>query len=97
MRGRGSKGLKSLHFGSPLASLLFAQNAVSPDGTAAHEKPTATSQMRKVNYGRFLVRYEDDGVEEWLGLPGDAFNNNARGSWRVDQDFEATGGIEGAL
>ena len=52
-------------------------------------------QMRKVNYGRFLVRYEDDGVEEWLGLPGDAFNNNARGSWRVDLDFEACGGIEG--
>ena len=52
--------------------------------------------MRKVNYGWFLVRYEDDGVEEWLRLPGDAFNNNARGSWRVDLDFEASGGIEGS-
>jgi len=30
-----------------------------------------------------------------LGLPGDAFNNNARGSWRVDLDFEARGGFEG--
>ena len=29
-------------------------------------------------------------------LPGDAFNNNARGSWRVDLDFEASGGIEGS-
>ena len=28
------------------------------------------------------------------GLPGDAFNNNARGSWCVDLDFEASGGIE---
>ena len=30
----------------------------------------------------------------WLRLPGD-INNNARGSWRVDLDFEASGGIEG--
>jgi len=51
--------------------------------------------MRKVKTGWFLVRYEDDGVEKWLGLPGDAFNNNARGSWRVDLDFEASGGNEG--
>ena len=53
-------------------------------------------QMRKVNIGWFLVRYEDDGAEEWLGLPGDAFNNNAAGSCRVDLDFEARGGIEGS-
>jgi len=38
---------------------------------------------------------EDGGVEELLRLPGDAFNNSARGSWRVDLDFEASGGIEG--
>ena len=54
------------------------------DGTAAHKKPTATGQMRKVNIGWFLVRFEDDvshdGVEEWQRLPGNAFNNNARGS-----------------
>jgi len=43
------------------------------DGTAAHKKTTATGQMRKVNVGWFLVRYEDHGVEEWLRLPGDAF------------------------
>ena len=48
-----------------------------------------------MNIGWFLVRYEDDGVEEWLRLPGDAFNNNARGSWRFDLDLEASGGIEG--
>jgi len=65
------------------------------DGTAAHKKPTATGQMRKVSIGWFLVQYEDGGVEEWLRLPGDAFNNNARGSWRVDMDFVASGGIEG--
>jgi len=65
------------------------------DETAAHKKPTATGQMRKVNIGWFLVRYEDNGAEEWLRIPGDAFNNNARGSWRVDLDFEASGGIEG--
>ena len=66
------------------------------DGTAAHKKPAVTGQMRKVNIGWFLVRYEeDDGVEELLKLPGNAFNNNARGSWRVDLDFEASGGIEG--
>ena len=69
---------------------------VAADGTAAHKKPTATDQMCKVNTGWFLVRYEDDGVEEWLRLPGDAFNNNARGSWRVDLNFEASGGIEGS-
>jgi len=34
------------------------------DGTAAHRKPTATGQMRKVKTGWFLVRYEDSGVEE---------------------------------
>ena len=28
------------------------------DGTAVHKKPTATGQMRKVNTGWFLVRYE---------------------------------------
>jgi len=33
-------------------------------GTAAHKKPTATGQMRKVNYGQFPVRYEDGGEEE---------------------------------
>jgi len=67
------------------------------DGTAAHKKPTATGQMRKVNTGWFLVRHEDGNniAEEWLRLPGDAFNNNARGSWRVDLDFEASGDIEG--
>ena len=65
------------------------------DGTAVHKKPMATGQMRKVNIGWFLVRYEDDGVEEWLRLPGDAFNNNAHGSWSVVLDFEASGGIEG--
>jgi len=65
------------------------------NGTAAHKKPTATGQMRKVNIGWFLVLHEDGGVEEWLGLPGDAFNSNARGSWCVDLDFEASGGIEG--
>ena len=52
-------------------------------------------QMRKVNYGRLLVRYEDDGVKEWLKLPGGTCNSSARGSWRVDLDFEACGGIEG--
>ena len=65
------------------------------DWAVAHKKPTATGKMRKVNYGRFLVRYEDDGSDEWLRLPGDALNNNARGSWRVDLDFEASCGIEG--
>ena len=65
------------------------------DWTVAHKKPTATGKMRKVNYGRLLVRHEDDGSDEWLRLPGDALNNNARGSWRVDLDFEASCGIEG--
>jgi len=68
---------------------------VAADGTAAHKKPTATDQMCKVNTGWFLVRYEDDGMVEWLRLPGVAFNINARGSWRVNLDFEASGGIEG--
>ena len=65
------------------------------DGTATHKKPTATGQMRKVNIGWFLVRYEDDGMGEWLRLPGNAFNINARDFWRVDLNFEASGGIEG--
>jgi len=65
------------------------------DGTAAHKKPTATGQMRKVNTGWFLVRYEDGGVEEWLRLPGDAFNNSTHSSWRVNLDFEASGVIGG--
>ena len=34
-------------------------------------------------------------MEERLRPPGDAFNNNARGSWCVDLDFEASGDIEG--
>jgi len=38
------------------------------------------------NIGWFLVRYENGGVEEYLRFPGDAFNNNARGSWRVNLD-----------
>ena len=46
------------------------------DGTAAHKKPTATDQMRKVDVGWFVVRYANSGAEEWLGVPGDAFNNN---------------------
>ena len=36
------------------------------------------------------MRYEDDGAEEWLRLNDASFNNRARGSWRVDLDFEAT-------
>ena len=62
------------------------------DGTGEYKKPTATGQMRKVNVGWFFVRYEDDGAEEWLRLNGACFNNNARGSWRVDLDFSAVGG-----
>jgi len=54
-------------------------------GTDAHKKLTATGQMRKVNIGWFLVRYEDGGVKEWLRLPDEVF----------DLDFEASGGIEG--
>ena len=74
--------------------------AAAADGTAAHKKPMATGQMRKVNIGWFLVRYEGDvsngGVQGWLGLLGDAFNNNARGFWRVvDLDFETSAGFEG--
>ena len=53
--------------------------AAVADGAAAHTKPTATGQMRKVNISWFLLRYEDDGAEEWMRLPGDYFNN-ARGS-----------------
>ena len=30
------------------------------DGTAAHKKPTATGQMRKVNTGSFLVEHTPD-------------------------------------
>ena len=51
--------------------------------------------MHKVNTGWFLVRYEDDGAKEWLKLPGGTCNSSARGSWRVDLDFEARGGFEG--
>ena len=50
------------------------------DGTAAHKKPTATGQMRKLNTGWFLVRYEDDCAEEWLRLL--ARRPGIRGQWR---------------
>jgi len=42
MRGRGSKGLKSLHLGPPWASLHFAQNAVSPERPSAPHAPLGT-------------------------------------------------------
>ena len=45
--------------------------------------------MRTANVGWFLVRYEDDGAEEWLRLSEGCFNSKARCSWRVDLDFDA--------
>ena len=83
-------GSSSKEYSQRVAVVVVA----AADGTAALKKPTATGQMYKVKIGWFLVRYEDYGVEEWLRPPGNAFNNNARGSWRVDLDFEASGGIE---
>ena len=69
---------------------LAVEVVAAADGTAAYKKATATGQMRKLNVGWFFVRYEDDGAEEWLRLNEASFNNRARGSWRVDLDFEAT-------
>ena len=75
---------------------LAVEVIAAADGSAAYKKAVASGQMRKLDLGWFLVRYEDGGVEEWLRIPGDTFNNNARSSWRVDLDFEASGGIEGS-
>ena len=33
----------------------------------------------------FLVKYECDGMEEWLRLK--EFNCNSKGSWRLDLDY----------
>jgi len=55
-------------------------DVAAADGTAAHKKPTATGQMRKLNTGWFLVRYEDDCAEEWLRLL--ARRPGIRGQWR---------------
>ena len=80
-------GSSSKEYSKEYSQWVAVVFAAAADGTAAHKKPTATGQMRKVNIGWFLLLYEDDGVGEWLRLPGGAFNNNARGSWRVDLDF----------
>ena len=49
--------------------------------------------MLKLNLGWFFVRYEDDRAEEWLRLSNASFNNCARGSWRVDLDFDAADAV----
>ena len=53
------------------------------DGTPTHKKPTATGQMRNVNYGQFLVRYEDGGVRLQEQRPRLlARRPGLRGQWR---------------
>ena len=69
---------------------LAARVVAAADGTSTYKKATAAGQMRTVNVGWFFVRYEGDVAEEWLQLNDAPFNNRARGSWRVDLDFEAT-------
>jgi len=62
MRGRGSKGLKSLHLGPPWASLLFVQNVVSPAGPLAptphsvRTPTTTTTNAQLLSLG--LCRYK---------------------------------------
>ena len=69
---------------------LAVEVVAAADGTAAYQKATATGQMRNLNLGWFFMRYEDDGAEEWMRLSDASFTTRARGSWRVDLDFEAT-------
>ena len=68
---------------------LAVEVIAAADGAAVYKKATASGQMRKLYLGWLLVRCEDGGVEEWLRLPGNAFNSNALGSWRIDLDFNA--------
>ena len=68
---------------------LAVEVVAAADGAAVYKKATASGQMRKLNLGWFFVRYEDDGAKEWLRLNDASFNNCARGSWRVDLDFDA--------
>ncbi len=55
---------------------------------ALSEDKAIKSAMRAPDW--FLVKYECDGMEEWLRLK--EFNCNSKGSWRLDLDYLGAGG-----
>jgi len=64
------------------------------------DKAAVAEATEVARYDACALRQPDEPRAVGLGchlevLLGDAFNNNARGFWRVDLDFEASGGIEG--
>jgi len=55
---------------------------------ALSEDKAIKAAMRASDW--FLVKYECDGMEEWLRLK--EFNCNSKGSWRLDLDYLGAGG-----
>jgi hypothetical protein len=55
---------------------------------ALSEEKAIRAAMRAPDW--FLVKYECDGMEEWLRLKD--FNCNSKGSWRLDLDYLDSGG-----
>ena len=55
---------------------------------ALSEDKAIRAAMRAPDW--FLVKYECDGMEEWLRLK--EFNCNSKGSWRLDLDYLDSGG-----
>ena len=55
---------------------------------ALSEDKAIKAAMRAPDW--FLVKYECDGMEEWLRLK--EFNCNSKGSWRLDLDYLGAGG-----
>jgi hypothetical protein len=72
---------KVIHYKQWLAVEVVSSAALSED-------KAIKAAMRAPDW--FLVKYECDGMEEWLRLK--EFNCNSKGSWRLDLDYHGTGG-----
>ena len=70
-----------IHYKQWLAVEVVSSAALSED-------KAIRAAMRAPDW--FLVKYECDGMEEWLRLKD--FNCNSKGSWRLDLDYLDSGG-----
>ena len=70
-----------IHYKQWLAVEVVSSAALSED-------KAIRAAMRAPDW--FLVKYECDGIEEWLRLK--EFNCNSKGSWRLDLDYLDSGG-----
>jgi hypothetical protein len=69
----------------------IAAKIIALAGGSADFKKGKGNAKRKVPVGWHLVKYMEDGAEEWLRLGESNFNTQSKGAWRLDLDFSEAG------